>query len=129
MPLERFSEVHPFIQIRYRVDSDGTDLMPLVDLVYTRFRIDAILAVSTDTVDAVLNLFVQFGDDGQPIGQCTIPARTGKDGSPSLDLIPLFLPSTVTGLVFPPGATLQAETEVALSTGAVLSLVCLGGLL
>jgi hypothetical protein len=129
MPITEFSEVHPFIQVTVRVDTDGTDMMVIADPSHTRYRVDHIIVRSTDAVDFEFKLVLNHESGQQPIGECTVPARAGCDGTPGLDILPLVLPATVSGLAMTSGCSLYGEPSAALSAGAVMSIVAIGGLI
>lgn len=90
-------------------------------------RIDSILVASNDTVDRVIQLRLSQGGNYYWLGSLNVPAGTGFDGTPALDLLASVLPATQVGLNLFVFVILQVNAPAAVSSGKGIWLTTFGG--
>lgn len=91
-------------------------------------RVDTILAANNDTIDHVVNLRINIAASFYWLGSVTVPAGTGFDGVPAIDLLAACVPVTQVGLNLFSFNYLEINVPVALNTGKGLWLTTFGGL-
>jgi len=121
--LQSFDEVSPVLYAIPRGNSQGTgaQYIAFVSLVT---RIDQFSAVSTDTVDVLVQ--IQIG--GQIVDTVKVPAGAGNGTVPAVDLMKaLTLDLGLNHIVLPANGALQVLTVAAVSAGKTLTFLATGG--
>lgn len=112
-------------------DTDTTTLKTLYTAGADGGLIDNISVVSDDTSDAIVTVTVNDGSTDFPLGEVTILAGAGTDGTtPTKNLLdPIALPVLQLGGGLPLGplAILKVNAKVTLTAGKTLTFVGMGG--
>lgn len=84
-------------------------------------RIDAISVVNNDVVDHIIWLSVLSTSDDNRLGSVNIPARTGFDGTNSIDLVATLAPPALGAFMLANGTQIFIGTDDTLAGTALLS--------
>ena len=125
--LSSFSEAMPATNAVAFLPATGTNYQTLITGLYSSFRVDAILATNSDSVDHVVLLALNQSGTRHVIGSATIPAGAGTGGAAAVDVLALAMPATVAGIPFVAVESLDAKMVVAVGAGNTVELCVVGG--
>ena len=113
------------------VPADTTTEKTLVTAAVNGTRIDAISGVSSDTADRVVQLIMNDGANSFPLGEVTIPAGAGTNGTTKAKQVlnPVDLPwLDESGAIFlKAGCKLNMKSEVTVTAAKQLTFVSFHG--
>jgi hypothetical protein len=125
MSTSQFNETRPIVQqVILDVDiAEGEE--SVLDWGSDNFRIDAMVATSTEPIDHVLTVILHSSLD-TPLGSVNIPAGAGHGAVPAVDVLG-GLPSILrNGWAMTPAESVHVALEVTCSTGLV-AVTAIGG--
>lgn len=127
MGLSQFDERSPLLFWGQITAAELLAHEQIVPVEYSARRIDAILLTSTDTAARVIDLYVpQLGTD-QIIGSVNVPAGSGYNGLPPVDMVAAIFAGSNGQLVLGPGQELLIGAETDLTAAKVVNAQVFGG--
>lgn len=93
-----FSELQPIVITTFLVPASATTPQSFNSATYNQFRLDAIVASSTDSVDRKLALYIFDGLFSMLLGVVNVPAGAGNGTIPVVDVI-AGLPAGIQGFI------------------------------
>lgn len=93
-------------------NADGTAFKTLMTAGASGSRLDSLIATSTDSVSNVLQLAVTKSAVDYVIGEVTVPANAGTNGT--VKSVACLNPTDIPGLTYTEGGALYLETGVVL---------------
>lgn len=128
MPLGQFDERDQFISPALIDDSIAPNTPNSVGFANNRdCRVDVWQLSNSDTITHTVGLSMNNSINNGFIVQVSVPARTGHDGNPPLDLIAAAFPTAFHYLQVPAGQDYFVWVEVAMQTGTFIQLFASGG--
>jgi len=125
--IQAFNEVYPVNVSCFLTNAMGTTPQAFNSAIYTKFRLDAIVASSSDTVDRVLVLELYDGLFYYPLGSVNVPAGAGQGTVPVVDVIAALPTNVQKSVVQADSYFLQARVTVAVTAAKQLNVIGIGG--
>lgn len=127
MSLETFDEQLPILETISIWDTNTTVPLNGVTAVGRGKRYHGATAASTDTVAAIVDVFVYNGSTTYIIGSVAVPANAGDGTVAIVDVFAAILPANVGGINLPSGYYLKWAVRATLSVGKNVSITLHGG--
>lgn len=127
MSTSQFAETRPIVAQKVLAIGDGTSDTSLMDWGSDNFRIDALVATSTEAIDHALTVSIN-SSRLTPVGTVNIPAGAGHGAVGAVDVLGL-LPSILrNGWPMTSAESVHVALEVACVAGQI-SVVAIGGVI
>jgi hypothetical protein len=127
MSLDRFQERVPVAQTVVLHDTDGTNPVQFGGTQPPAMRLDQIIVASTDPSSAVVIFEVNPQGPMVVVSSAAVPPLAGNSDVPPVDLLAVGPGLYPQGLVLIGGVDMQVRVTAALSPGAQLTVLILGG--
>lgn len=92
-------------------------------------RFDAIFIANSDVIDHVVDLQASVSGSTSPIASILVPARSGYDGTPPVEIISAQMPANYQGFVVPLFTYAYLATADTMSNPMMLTAYAVGGTL
>lgn len=122
-----FTETLPAIWEGKITNGSGTGNVALTDAEGYSRQVDAITVVNNDGISHGVLIWISYNSFTFVIGAGPVPAGTGVGSTPSLNLLTIALPSTITSLALPGGAQVLVSVNETVTGGAFVQCTALGG--
>lgn len=129
MPVSRYQEHSAIYQKATIANANGTTVVSTSPNQDLQYRVDAAYAVSTCTTDRYVEVQVNSGAIVYVLGCVLVPAMSGVDAVPPVDLIAALIKSPNDGVVMQALATVKFRVTVAVETGTTIVVSLVGGLI
>ena len=127
MSTSQYSETRPIVGQLLLTSYQETSPLTILDWGSDNYRIDAMIASSTEAIDHALTVVIHSSVD-IPVGTVNIPAGAGHGAVPAVDVLG-GLPSILrNGWAMTVAESVEVQLEVA-CVGGEISLVALGGVI
>jgi hypothetical protein len=127
MGRSQFDEGAFQIQLLQILPADTTAVKQLATSQFPDFRVDNILLSNTDTVDHVVDFWLQLSAVNYLLGSINVPTLSGLGGLAAVDAIPHLVAAGQQAICLNNSTVLYVSAEVTVGAGKIIHVVAIGG--